>query len=487
MIFLEFFIITFFTVLGFRTTAFWLQNWQIREYRIDRLKAHLKTKDGQKNLWNLWFFRGILPRPKISRRILLIIIFFFTFSVLEIWRLNKLLPATIISIIWERTIFLNIFLAVLLSKIPVYFAQKRLFSQARQIIKQTDNLIIIAIAGSYGKSSTKEIISFLLEQKFYSRNVLKNPENQNNEVAIARLILKNKSFFNRTDKRFFVVEMGAYKRGEIEKICNFVQPNFSILTGLNEQHLELFGSIRNTQLAKFETARTTKNKVFFAADNKLLSDIFSQENIEAEKIPVQKSNAKIIKSNTNYTDFKFTGETFRLNWSGEFFVENAILAISLAQELGIKLEESAKFLPNIPLLTRSLVSEKNKNGTTILWDLYSANPDGVKVAIKHLSKFTGRKVFIGLPMLELGKNSKQIHEQISYSLKDIKADVFWLKSDFSEIMLKTCGKNFYGNDINKLQKTLSSLGKNDAVLCESRLDKNTLNLVAKTLQSKQKF
>jgi len=442
--------IPIFIILGIRTAAFWLQKWQIREYRIDRLKAHLKTKDGHKSLWNLWFFRGILPRPKISGRILLIVMSFLMFSGLEVWGLSNFFPATLIAIIWERTIFLNVFLSVVISKIPVYFVQRRLFSQARKVVAHAKNVTVIAIAGSYGKSSTKEILSSLLEQKFSSTNVLKNPENQNNEVAIARLILKNKDFFRREDNRIFIVEMGAYRRGEIQKICDFVQPNFAILTGLNEQHLELFGNIENTKLAKFEAAQATRKKVFFAAENNLLSDIFAKENIQAEKIPVRKSDAKIIKASFNQTEFEWRDLKFELNWGGEFFVENAILAIEMAHEVGVSLEKSAKFLPNIPPLDRALVTEKTPCGATILWDLYSANPDGVGEAIKHLGKFTGRKIFIGLPMLELGKNSEKTHEHIFCSLKNIKADVFWSKSDFTEIALKTCGKKFHGNNMDKL-------------------------------------
>jgi UDP-N-acetylmuramoyl-tripeptide--D-alanyl-D-alanine ligase len=477
--------IAVFTMLGIRTAAFWLQNWQIREYRIDRMRANLKTKDGQKTLWNLWFFSGILPRPKISSRILLISLFFLTFSILEIWGLNKSLPLLLIVIIWERTIFFTTFLSVILSKILVYFVQKRLFSQAKKVISQSENCVKIAIAGSYGKSSTKEILASLIEQKMCSKNVLKNPENQNNEVAIARLILKNKAFFERKEKRVFIVEMGAYCRGEIQKICNFVQPDFSILTGLNEQHLELFGSIKNTQLAKFEAAQATKDKVFFMATNKLLVDVFDRKEIKAEKIPVKKSDAKIINSTAQSTEFEFYNLNFTLNWGGEFFVENAILAIEMSREVGVSFEEATKSLPNIPSLDRALQIEETRSGTTILWDLYSANPDGVSEAIKHLSKFKGRKIFIGMPMLELGKNTKKIHKHIFCSLRDIKADVFWFKSDFSEIALKTCEKKFHGNDLNNLQKTLSTLGKNDAVLCESRLDKNTLNLISKTLKSKR--
>lgn len=473
-------IIYLFLILGIRTTFWWIQNWQIREYRWDRLKASFTTKDGYKNLLNLWFFKGILPRPQKSGRVMMILgIFIFFSGILFNFNQNtNLLPLHLLAIIWERTIWLSLGISVLLSKIPVWIAQKILFHLAKNIITTANNVTVVGITGSFGKSSTKEILVHLLKSKFGPNRVLYNPENQNNEVAIARLVLKNKVFFSpkNQQQKIFVVEIGAYRLGEIKRVCEFIRPHIGILTGLNAQHVALFGSQQNIQKAKFELAESASDKVFFNSDNNLLQEIFADRKIRATKIPISKSAAKNIKSEIDRTKFTIYDQDMVLPWGGEFFVHNALLAIEVAREFDLTPEEIKLSLWNLPPLSRALTTEKHHSGATIIKDLYSANPDGVFSAIDYLEKFSGRKFFISIPLLELGKESTEIHIKIFQKLKNINAEIFWLKKDFGDLGCKTCGKNFHGQDLQKLKDILKTLGKNDAVLLESRLPKNIVQI-----------
>ncbi len=510
-------ILTIFTLLFLRTTLWHLQNWQIREYRWDRMIAYFKTKQGTKNLFNLWFFKGILPRPKFSKRILVIIITFIVIHIpitilifriildttcpitipssIEICPIPKISIPIFILITSERLIWLSLLISTLLSKIPRYFAEKRLFAQAKKIISQSKNVTVIGITGSYGKSSTKEILHHLLEQNFGSESVLKNPANENNEIAIARLILANKEFFISPssrgtkgeqitppsmrgaggEKKFFIAEIGAYRRGEIAKVCKFIQPHLGIITGLNSQHIELFGSQSNIQRAKFELAESVSDKVFFAADNELLSEIFADRAIKATKIGISTKAATNIKSSADKTEFTAFGENFTLPWPGEFFVSNALLCLELFRELDGKTTDAAKYLGTLPPLQRALKITDFKNGK-LLTDLYSSNPDGVLNAIKHLGQFKGKKIFVSNPLLELGDKSQQTHEQIFSSLSEIKAEVFWMKDDFSDLGKQICKNKFHGKDLTKLKKLTENLETNDAILLESKLPQEVLNL-----------
>ena len=124
-----------FILFGIRTTLWWAKNWQLREYRWDRMRAHLETKDGKQGLWNLWFFRGILPRPQLSGRTILTFGIFIVLSatfVLFIQKTSISLSIFWTALIWERTIWLTIFIAVKLSEIPVWWTKKRLFGQAKK-------------------------------------------------------------------------------------------------------------------------------------------------------------------------------------------------------------------------------------------------------------------------------------------------------------------------------------------------------------------
>lgn len=494
----------FWFLLGLRTTLFWLQSWQIREYRWDRMKAHLRTKDGTKNLFSLWFFPGVLPRPKLSGRLMLIGMLFLTLSFGFYYVLGGKIGMIFTVLLWERVIFLLVSLSIFISGIPVLIKKKNLFRRAKGIIDGASGVTVIGITGSFGKSSTKEILVHLLKSKFGEENVLFTPENQNNEVAIARLVLKKWEFFcegsatnlsqspigngrgknlkkvgEGKQQRFFVVEVGAYARGEIQTVCKFVQPQIAILTGVNAQHLELFGSQQNVQKAKFELAEGTSEKVFFNTESSLLAEIFGDQEIKAVPIPLSTDMTEDVQDEIDKTSFIIYGEKMVLPWPGKFYVMNALLAMETVREIGMSPKEIATSLPSLPSLKRALTMEKRKNGVVVLKDIYSANPTGVLAAVAHLEKFPGQKVFVSIPLLELGENAEKIHRQIFNELSRIGAEIFWWKSDFQDIGIETCGARFHGKDLEELQKIYDELNEGDVVLLESRLPKKVVMIFDK--------
>jgi len=282
--------------------------------------------------------------------------------------------------------------------------------------------------------------------------------------------------FKIENRKFLIVEIGAYRRGEIKGVCKFVKPHIGILTGINAQHIELFGSQKNIQRAKFELAESATEKVFFNSDSPLLCQIAEDMKIEATKIPLSLSIAHNLKSEHHQSTFEIYGEKMTLPWSGEFFVSNSLLAIECAREAGMSGAEIANAFPKLPPLDKALNMKTLTSDATLLEDLYSANPDGVMGAIKHLGTFGGRKIFVGIPLRELGNEAEEVHRKIFVALEKMSAEVFWLKPDFSELGQVICGSLFHGNDILSLKKMLKTLKKNDAILLESRLPQTILKL-----------
>jgi len=471
-----------FLSISVRTLGWHLQCWQLQEYRFDRMKVWLDTNEGTKNLFNLWFFPGILPRPKISARIFIILAAFAGLLFLACWHI----PAEIWSLIFsdnlyifsalliaERTIFLFIFFAVLCSKFPVWIQKKILFSRAKAIIQSAKNTTVIGITGSYGKSSTKTILAHLLTENFGPKAVLFNPENDNNEVAIARLILSQKPFFASEQRNFFVVEMGAYSRGEIATMCDFVQPDFGLLTGLGNQHLPLFGSAENIRLAKRELYDATKTKLFYAG--KGWGDFLVTP---AEKVDL--SNAEIKECGTDFLDFSYQNHSFHLPWGGEFFLSNALLAIKMGCELGIVIEKISADLSTLPPLKKALRVETHRGGGPLLIDLYSANLNGVLGAINHLQRVTsGQKIVIAMPLRELGNEAESAHGVYFSALKKIDARVLWYKKDFENLGNDILGEQFFctNSETELIQAAKKiSLQKNDGVLLESRLPERLVDV-----------
>ena len=487
-------------LLGFRTACWHLQCWQIREYRFDRMRAWLRTDDGKSQYFTPWRSQGLWPRPKPSGRLALIsaLVAYVSLLILATLWLQPLQAmvqcwggincannwyfhwalAPVIFLIWERTIWLQVLIGVYLSNIPVRLKKLHLFHQAGKVINsENDNIIRVGITGSYGKSSTKELLVHLLKSEFGAENVLYNPANNNTEVAIARLILKHKSFFKPSDqKKFLVIETGAYKKGEIGTVAKMIQPQFSILTGLNQQHVELFGSIANTREAKFELAEGTLETVFFNGDNPYLQEIFKDRKITATNVPISFKAAQDRHSFAHKTEFKAYGENFTLPWPGEFFVHNALLTLELCREIGVKPSRLAQHIKTLAPLKRALSLKVQPQGFTVLRDTYSANPDGVLSAIDHLKNFSGSRIFVSIPLRELGGHAETVHQQIFEKLKSVGAKVYWQKSDFSALGIKVLGDDFVLIDAHfkSFENEIKSLKENDVVLLESKLSSKIL-------------
>ncbi len=470
-----------FLLLGIRTACWHLRCWQLREYRLDRLKAWLRTDDG-KVFWIPWFKPGLFPRPTISGRILLILGILGLISILlsvtcYLLSINCALGA----ILWERTLWLQVGIAVMLSNIPAKAKKRKLFRAAGQIIDQNPDIIRIGITGSYGKSTTKEILVHLLKSHFGGENVCYNPANENNEVAIARLILKRADFFRKANgkTKILVIETGAYKKGEIATVCGFIKPHLGILTGLNQQHIELFGSQQAIAEAKFELPQAVSEKVFFNANSDRLVQLFEAKDITATKIPISTSAAQHLNTHLDRSEFALYGQDFTLPWPGAFFVENALLALECAREVGVPVSKLSQNLSKLAPLERALSLEMHPKGFAILKDTYSANVDGVLQAVKHLGNFSGRKVFVGLPLRELGDQAAQAHQIIFEALADIKAEVFWCRTDFAASGKSILGEKFHllNSDAQSLTTLINDLGKEDAILLESKIPKAILKLL----------
>lgn len=279
---------------------------------------------------------------------------------------------------------------------------------AKKIIKNSD-LIVIGITGSYGKTSAKEILSKILEKKF---KIIKTPENVNTDIGVANFIIKNKNIINKND--IFVVEMGAYKRYDIKKICSIVNPKYSILTGINEAHLDRFGSLENTIKTKFELPENTQRMSVLN---------FEDKNIRGNYQKFKINNFCII-DNGNISNIKiepdFKGLSFGIN-NVEFStcllgLHNIILinlCAKIAEELGIGLKDISDRVKEINHTPHRLSPIYNsKTNINILDDSYNGNVDGIKSGLDTLSRAHGRKVVLTPGLVELGKKSKEIHSKI---------------------------------------------------------------------------
>lgn len=325
---------------------------------------------------------------------------------------------------------------------PLDIVLKQQIIESATKIVSTSNIKVIGITGSYGKTSTKEILATILEQKF---RVIKTPENINTDLGISEFIINNKNEFR--DDGIFIVEMGAHKMGEIAKICRMVCPSYSILTGINESHLERFGSLENVINGKFELPRNTKDLALLNFDDENISKNYSKFNIKnyAGTSKRDASNVKI-KANFKGLEFEWEGRKFETNLLAEHNIALILLCARIAKELSMSLDEIYIGVKKIqPVMHRLQPIYNSNTDIMIIDDSYNGNFNGVKSGIDVINRATGRKVVLTPGLVELGSEMQDIHIKIGEIYAGGIDLVLLIENKMTNCIIKGLEKNKFVN------------------------------------------
>jgi len=340
------------------------------------------------------------------------------------------------------------------------------------------NLTVIGITGSYGKTSVKEFLSSILKTQY---QVLKTPESYNTVLGIARVIdLELDESY-----QFFVCEMAAYKRGEIKELAKMLKPRYGILTGINEQHLETFGSIENTTAAKFELVEAIPENGFAVinGDNDLVRKNYQKYNKSFVVYGLGNFDfsAKNIKINKERTSFGLIldGKIYPCKTSliGRSQIENIVAAATMAFKLGMKPAKIIEAIANLSAVPHRL-EFKNREDMLIIDDAYNSNVTGFKEALNLLDNFKGREKVIVTPgIVDLGAKTLEIHKNLgALSEKICDAIILVGKSDRTKglaLGIKDQKKIHWIDSISNLATVLKTLNfKNPVVLLENDLPDN---------------
>ena len=421
------FMLIFWFFFFVKQLSFWLWLWQLKEYRLDRFLAHFETRIFEKIISSFWR----LKYPKFTKKIIAI---FFSCLILEIFFL--------FYFSFFQAVFLTIFFIpflIIFFQIPTFFWRSIIIEKAKEKREKFKNLLVIGVTGSYAKTSTKEVLKNILSSKF---KVLSTPSHQNTDIAIAKLILEKLT----EDIEIFIVEMAAYKMGEINSPCRIVKPEIGILTGINEQHMSTFGSQENTIKAKYELIESLPpdGTAFFNAKNKYCLELYKKTGIK-----------KFLYGE----DAEFFGE------------ENLSAGIIVAGELGMSEEEIARSVEKIKNKLPGVKQEKGINGLNIIDATYSANPDGVISQLEYLKKLPGKKIIVMPCLIELGKSSKDVHRRIGRKIAEVCDLAIIINLErFKEIKEAAAEKAvFLGNPKDIFEKIKNFCVSGDTVLLESRV------------------
>ena len=300
----------------------------------------------------------------------------------------------------------------------------------QQIAEYKRNLYdipVIAVTGSVGKTSTKDIVASVMAQKY---KVLKTQGNLNNHIGLPITILQLE------DHEAIVVEMGMNHFGEIRTLTNIAHPTMCIISNIGTSHIGNLGSRENILKAKLEILEGAKENapVIVNNDNDLLNKWAKEEkdkyNIRTYGIK-EKSDliAKNIRSfeDKSLFDIDINGKTYEVTGpvGGNHFVYNALAAICVGIENGIEIEDIITGIKKFELTKKRMEVIKSKlTGATIINDTYNASYDSMKAGLEYLNSVSGnRKIAILGDMLELGEYEKKMHEKVGEEVAKNNIDI----------------------------------------------------------------
>lgn len=502
--------------------------WQLKEYRRDRFRDFLSTEQGRRYFFRIPFFYrffGLLiaifwpindiynlkliilaalvidgamavskffkhrlrrPRPTMKALIILgasLLSEAVVFALTRDW-------ALVFFLFFIRFFVLTFWVAAL--EVPTRLSKSFIIRMATKKMRKFPDITVIGITGSYGKSSVKEFTAHLLAQKY---TVIKTPRNINSEIGVAKFILQT----DFSEAKFFIVEMGAYKKGEIDLICKMVKPTIGVLTAIGEQHLSLFGSRRNIQQAKYELLRSIPEDGYIItnADNDYCMELLPElkcQNIETFGTDPDNHPSCLItdiQSRLDGTEFEGTykGVVGRVKTPviGAHHANNVAAAALVAAYCGLNREEIRNGCASLPTDIQGSLKIYQYGNATIIDDSYNSNPRGFKSAIDVLASFPSerRRIVITRGMLELGDRSEELHEGIGEEIAFAADEMIVITKDFFEPLKRGVGEKYrtqilLKEDPDQLLEYVKLLkDENCVILIENRIPDNVYQEVSK--------
>ena len=335
------------------------------------------------------------------------------------------------------------------------------------------DLKIVAVTGSVGKTSTKDIIANVLSQKY---KTLKTEGNYNNHIGVPITLLSLK------DHEVAVVEMGMNHLGEISLLSNLAKPNLCVITNIGTAHIGILGSRQNILKAKLEILEGNDEKeIVINNDNDLLNEFGKNcdKKINVltygidEKSKVYASN---INENEEFSTFTchIDNDKFdvKVPVAGRHFIYNALCAATVGNKLGLTNEEIKRGIETFKLTKKRMDIDVLNNGVKIINDSYNASFESMKASLENLSRYTGRKIAVLGDMFELGDYSEELHRKVGIEVAKNKIDILICAGENSKYIVKAAMENgmdsknvyYFENKEEILEKLNKLMEKDDVIL-----------------------
>jgi len=424
--------------------------WQVKEWRIDRLREHLRSEGVVRQLFGM-------VRPALL--ILLYLIFFLQWIPEQTWTIGALILFTVLTIVqialdrqpsprWTLKALvltsgallltfagsvlllllhphaaLALPLFPLLEPVLLFFSwcaflpvdrllKRRIMEHARHLRETHTDLIVIGITGSVGKTTTKELLLHLLK----TQGAHATPAYVNTEMGVAEWLTKELEAAK--PPRILIVEMGAYRPGEIALLCNIAKPTLGIITFIGTQHIALFGSQEALLKTKAELFKSLPPDgiAILNADSPFAQTLKEMSNCRTISVTTG-GDADIeaidIEETSMGIRFRVGITVFSIPLHGTHNVSNVLLAIAAAEALGMKRNEIARSLLTFEPPKHTFAVRTLPQGVLLLDDSHNASPASFSAAINWAkSQPEEYKVLLSSGLIELGEEEDMVHAKL---------------------------------------------------------------------------
>jgi len=289
---------------------------------------------------------------------------------------------------------------------------KEAYLKLARFYKRSINPCTIAVTGSCGKTTVKEMLYSVFKN---AGKTVKSILNHNNEIGLCQTLSALEA-----DTEYLITEMGMRGFGEIELLSKYAEPDIAIIANAGTAHIGRLGSELNIAKAKFEIASHLKeNGILIAHDNELIKKVNDSRH---KTVYFSLKDVEIKETAPSYSVFEYKGYEYKINISGVHNIQNALAVIEASLYAGLAPDVIAKGLNEFKQIEKRWEVQKIR-GFNIINDCYNSNPESVKAALKTFLELTSApKIAVLGDMGELGLNEEEYHREIGKFLEQFSCD-----------------------------------------------------------------
>ena len=391
--------------------------------------------------------------------------------------------------------FIYVFIGAVINAPIEYAINQHYYNDAQETLRKAPNLTVIGITGSYGKTSTKNVLNQMLSKNF---NTLMTPESFNTKMGLTRTIRQ----WLKPTHQILIAEMGAKETGDIKELCDFVKPTMGIITSIGPQHLETFKTLENVIHTKGELFASIPagGSIFLNCDDENILKLPTRTDVKTYRYAVDSKNA--LDHDVHFTleslKINSSGSTFDLIWApdgltskdsivrislttkllGKHNLSNIVAGCAVAISMGVSLQRLQNLVQAIEPIEHRLSYRRIADQYTLLDDAFNSNPVGSSMALEVLKAFEGNKKIIITPgMIELGETTEHYNQIFGEKIADACDEVILVGAKLTEPIQRGLKSKAYPErnihivkSIHEAYERLSSLvAYNDVVLIENDL------------------